>query len=93
MNFCRPQSLLNGMNRFLESLEITFRRDPNNLRPRINKMCSVKVRANELKGELVIHFQTRNSKRLDFIYFLQLANDLNFHCCSHTECSVDCVLV
>ncbi|KAK2193101.1 hypothetical protein NP493_17g06014 [Ridgeia piscesae] len=37
-----PQSLLNGMNRFLESLEITFRRDPNNLRPRINKMSSVK---------------------------------------------------
>jgi len=43
LNSCRPQSLLNGMNRFLESLEITFRRDPNNLRPRINKMSSVKV--------------------------------------------------
>lgn len=38
-----PQSLLNGMNNFLESLEITFRRDPNNLRPRINKNNSVKV--------------------------------------------------
>merc|ERR1712159_529060 len=25
-----PQSLLNGMNRFLEQLEITFRRDPTN---------------------------------------------------------------
>ncbi|KAL5012858.1 hypothetical protein ScPMuIL_011409 [Solemya velum] len=37
-----PQSLLNGMNRFLESLEITFRRDPNNFRPRINKLNSVK---------------------------------------------------
>lgn len=39
-----PQSLLNGMNRFLELLGITFRRDPNNFRPRINKNQSVKVR-------------------------------------------------
>lgn len=37
-----PQSLLNGMNRFLELLGITFRRDPNNFRPRINKLESVK---------------------------------------------------
>lgn len=38
-----PQTLLAGMNRFLELLEITFRRDPNNFRPRINKPQSVKV--------------------------------------------------
>ncbi|CAH0384000.1 unnamed protein product [Bemisia tabaci] len=37
-----PQSLLAGMNRFLELLGITFRRDPNNFRPRINKLNSVK---------------------------------------------------
>lgn len=37
-----PQSLLNGMNRFLQQLDITFRRDPNNFRPRINKLHSVK---------------------------------------------------
>ncbi|KRZ51134.1 ATP-binding cassette sub-family E member 1 [Trichinella nativa] len=37
-----PQSLLKGMNRFLERLDITFRRDPNNYRPRINKLNSVK---------------------------------------------------
>jgi len=37
-----PQSLLAGMNRFLELLGITFRRDPNNFRPRINKAQSVK---------------------------------------------------
>lgn len=37
-----PQSLLSGMNKFLESLEITFRRDPQNYRPRINKLYSVK---------------------------------------------------
>ncbi|XP_015792514.1 ATP-binding cassette sub-family E member 1 [Tetranychus urticae] len=37
-----PQTLLGGMNRFLELLNITFRRDPNNFRPRINKLNSVK---------------------------------------------------
>jgi len=37
-----PQSLLVGMNKFLELLSITFRRDPNNFRPRINKLDSVK---------------------------------------------------
>ena len=37
-----PQSLLVGMNKFLELLGITFRRDPNNYRPRINKYDSVK---------------------------------------------------
>ncbi|XP_040887721.1 ATP-binding cassette sub-family E member 1-like [Toxotes jaculatrix] len=38
-----PQGLLAGMNRFLSLLEITFRRDPNNFRPRINKLNSIKV--------------------------------------------------
>ncbi|MGH0166266.1 UNVERIFIED_CONTAM: hypothetical protein FKN15_072970 [Acipenser sinensis] len=37
-----PQTLLAGMNKFLGQLEITFRRDPNNFRPRINKMNSIK---------------------------------------------------
>ncbi|XP_054754836.2 ATP-binding cassette sub-family E member 1-like [Lytechinus pictus] len=37
-----PQSLLVGMNKFLKSLDITFRRDPTNFRPRINKLNSVK---------------------------------------------------
>ncbi|SGY13441.1 BQ5605_C010g05864 [Microbotryum silenes-dioicae] len=35
-----PESLLTGMNKFLKSLEITFRRDPTNFRPRINKFGS-----------------------------------------------------
>ena len=38
----RPQGLLNGMNQFLESLQVTFRRDPTNFRPRINKYGSQK---------------------------------------------------
>lgn len=36
------QSLVSGMNRFLEMLSISFRRDPNNGRPRINKDGSQK---------------------------------------------------
>ena len=46
--YSRPQSLLTGMNKFLASLEITFRRDPTNYRPRVNKMNSIKDR--EQKG-------------------------------------------
>ena len=38
-----PTTLLLGMNQFLEALEITFRRDSENYRPRINKKNSVKV--------------------------------------------------
>ena len=37
-----PNSLLQGMNQFLRDLNITFRRDPTNYRPRINKKDSVK---------------------------------------------------
>jgi ATP-binding cassette subfamily E protein 1 len=36
-----PQGLLEGMNKFLAMLEITFRRDLTNFRPRINKLNSV----------------------------------------------------
>lgn len=32
------------MNHFLASLEVTFRRDPTNFRPRVNKLNSVKDR-------------------------------------------------
>jgi len=45
---CTPQPLLTGMNRFLQMLDITFRRDPTNYRPRINKNNSVKDK--EQKG-------------------------------------------
>jgi len=45
-----PMSLLQGMNKFLAQLEITFRRDPTNFRPRINKMDSVKDREQKQQG-------------------------------------------
>ena len=41
------------MNKFLASLEITFRRDPTNYRPRVNKMNSIKDR--EQKGAYPIY--------------------------------------
>ena len=38
------------MNKFLASLEITFRRDPTNYRPRINKMNSLKDTEQKASG-------------------------------------------
>jgi ATP-binding cassette subfamily E protein 1 len=46
-----PQSLLTGMNTFLAQLEITFRRDPTNYRPRINKPDSLKDKEQKLAGQ------------------------------------------
>ncbi|KAJ3209904.1 Fe-S cluster-binding ribosome biosynthesis protein [Entophlyctis luteolus] len=45
-----PEALLTGMNKFLKMLEITFRRDPSNFRPRINKLDSVKDKEQKLSG-------------------------------------------
>ncbi|KAF2972293.1 hypothetical protein GQX73_g1301 [Xylaria multiplex] len=36
----KPESLLTGCNKFLKNLDVTFRRDPTNYRPRINKLNS-----------------------------------------------------
>ena len=57
----KPQSLLTGMNSFLKSLDVTFRRDPTNFRPRyveylslandsINKLNSQKDEEQKLQG-------------------------------------------
>lgn len=35
-----PMGVASGFNRFLENLNVTFRRDPINFRPRINKKNS-----------------------------------------------------
>lgn len=55
-----PQSLYNGMNRFLKLLGITFRRDPNNFRPRINKNQSVKVCISFINIRKVSHIFLRD---------------------------------
>ena len=56
-----PQSLLSGMNCFLAQLQITFRRDPTNYRPRINKKDSVKD--SEQKASEIIFFLMINDSR------------------------------
>jgi ATP-binding cassette subfamily E protein 1 len=56
-----PQSMVQGMNEFLKLLEITFRRDPSNWRPRINKFDSQKDKEQKQCGN---HFSMEddNSK-------------------------------
>jgi len=46
-----PDAIVSGMNSFLEELDITFRRDPQNYRPRINKEDSTKDREQKAAGE------------------------------------------
>jgi ATP-binding cassette subfamily E protein 1 len=41
-NCTSPETMVSGMNKFLKLMDITFRRDPTNYRPRINKMESQK---------------------------------------------------
>jgi ABC-type proline/glycine betaine transport system ATPase subunit len=48
-----PESLLTGCNRFLKSLDITFRRDPQTMRPRVNKHQSQMDQDQKAKGEYV----------------------------------------
>lgn len=45
-----PESLLTGCNKFLENLDVTFRRDPNTFRPRINKFQSQMDQEQKLGG-------------------------------------------
>lgn len=49
-----PMGLVEGMNMFLRQLEITFRRDPTNFRPRINKIDSVKDREQKTSGNFFV---------------------------------------
>lgn len=45
-----PESLLTGCNKFLKNLNVTFRRDPNSFRPRINKKDSQMDKEQKLSG-------------------------------------------
>lgn len=46
----KPESLLTGCNTFLKNLDVTFRRDPVNYRPRINKANSQLDQEQKLSG-------------------------------------------
>ncbi|MGV8172291.1 MAG: ribosome biogenesis/translation initiation ATPase RLI [Candidatus Woesearchaeota archaeon] len=50
-----PMSMGDGMNKFLSELDITFRRDEENYRPRINKEDSQKDREQKSTGKLYYH--------------------------------------
>ncbi|PIU21625.1 MAG: ribosome biogenesis/translation initiation ATPase RLI [Candidatus Diapherotrites archaeon CG08_land_8_20_14_0_20_34_12] len=46
-----PKEMREGMNLFLKDLSITYRRDPQSGRPRVNKLDSVKDQEQKKKGE------------------------------------------
>jgi ATP-binding cassette, sub-family E, member 1 len=50
-----PMDMSEGMNKFLSELNITFRRDEENYRPRINKEESQKDREQKSSGKLYYH--------------------------------------
>lgn len=51
-----PEGLLAGCNKFLKNLDVTFRRDPNSFRPRINKYNSQLDQEQKLNGNFVGSF-------------------------------------
>lgn len=55
-----PEGLVSGMNRFLRIMDITFRRDPTNFRPRINKFASQKDQEQKSAGN---YFLMETSER------------------------------
>jgi ATP-binding cassette subfamily E protein 1 len=48
---CRPMPLREAMNEFLSKMDITFRRDPDTKRPRINKLDSKLDKEQKSSGE------------------------------------------
>lgn len=65
-----PESLITGCNNFLRSLDVTFRRDPNSYRPRINKYNSQMDQEQKLHGNYVSIFF------IFIIHFIVLTFDL-----------------
>lgn len=57
-----PQSLISGMNKFLEMMEISFRRDPTNFRPRINKHDSQKDQEQKKAGNFFLMDEEKLTK-------------------------------
>lgn len=64
-SFCTsPEGLVSGMNRFLKLMDITFRRDPTNFRPRINKFASQKDQEQKLAGNFFL-METKEHEEKD----------------------------
>ena len=58
-----PEGLVSGMNRFLKLMEITFRRDPTNFRPRINKLNSQKDQEQKAAGNYFLMESKEEEKK------------------------------
>merc|ERR1712151_567931 len=58
-----PQKLQPGMNSFLKSIGVTFRRDPETLRPRVNKMNSDLDKAQKKAGNYFFMEERYNEQR------------------------------
>lgn len=59
---CTPESLVTGMNKFLKMMDITFRRDPSNYRPRINKHASQKDQEQKAAGNYFLMDEEKLTK-------------------------------
>lgn len=57
-----PETLVTGMNKFLKMMDITFRRDPTNYRPRINKMDSQKDQIQKAAGNYFLMEESKEEK-------------------------------
>ena len=60
-----PEGLVTGMNSFLQMMDITFRRDPYNFRPRINKHESQKDQIQKAAGNFFL-MDDGDAKRTDY---------------------------
>lgn len=61
--FCTsPETLVTGMNKFLKLMDITFRRDPTNYRPRINKHESQKDQEQKKGGNYFLMEESEAQK-------------------------------
>ena len=60
-----PEGMVSGMNRFLKLMDITFRRDPTNFRPRINKLASQKDQEQKNAGNYFLMDSTEKKEDAD----------------------------
>ncbi len=68
----KPESLLTGCNAFLKNLDVTFRRDPTNYRPRINKQGSQLDQEQKLNGNYVSFDHTPSHMLYSWVLFVLL---------------------
>lgn len=58
-----PETMVTGMNKFLKLMDITFRRDPTNYRPRINKQESQKDQDQKKSGNFFLMEETEEQRK------------------------------